>query len=256
MLNNLLKAKVVMLATQSKSILWYSGRDKKLYCTIPYYNDGNSSTRQLFITSDREIKEDNWVIYYGKSENYIGQIFTIIKTNSSRPVATLKVNNMDKTVGDVFLDKCKKIESTTDPELPGIHNTGWKSPKLIGKISQVFIQKYVEMYNKGTPIVDVWLDIVNNRWSDIGQHEMEMLDRAGSPYPKNPPSSWYNVSIKTNSSNEVSIHPIKQQFSRDELRKAVFSFGAELWRNEYAQDPETEQTNMTEIFEEWFNKNY
>lgn len=65
----------------------------------------------------------------------------------------------------------------------------------------------------------------------------------------------YKLKLKPNGS--VIVHPVKEKmYTREEFKKAIWNFGCELWIEEYGENPNEEKTNMTEIFNNWFNKNY
>lgn len=118
---------VVMLPTKNEvhKGIW-KGINNKLF-----YNAGITSAQRpnipfnIYFTDNSEIKEDDWMVSRGG---------TIIKAGNSTLV------NMKANDGS----KCLKIVSSTDKELMP---NSW--------IPDSFVNKYIEMYNAGTPITEV-----------------------------------------------------------------------------------------------------
>lgn len=220
MLNNQkMKAKVVLLSTNQRSNLWIT--DRGLVYNPNEWFDNSRHSKHLYLISDREIKEGDWYLYLELG------VYKLLKCTGQ-----YKSDDTDK----VFSDKAKKIEATTDPELQLGHNVGRGFVCNVHKISQNFIKKYVEMYNKGTPIVDVMVDI-------------KILYSPNGNYWKTTPSKYESEISKTevmvNESNEVSIHPIKDSFTRNEVLQILISFNNAVhqgFRNEKELD-------------DWYDKN-
>lgn len=216
--NQQMTAKVVLLSTNQKSNLFIGEKYNKLY--FDYNSDREFKTYQyLYLISDQEIKEGDWV--YDTTEDV---------PEGSKII--------EKATHDSYLNPkagYKKIIATTNPKLHTYYHRG-DTHNDIPKISINFIKKYIEMYNSGKPIVDVWLDTIKGKyhtgvvdcgaddWWDSGYHDPD--------------------TIKVNESNEVSIHPIKDQFSRDEVLQILIQAFNHYYDNRVINT------------KEWFNENY
>lgn len=233
MKNQQIKCSVVMLTTNqqaidciilqsNKTLFYHKGHLTKDYLK----NSLNATTQHLYIVSDREIKEGDWCEADG----------VIWKYNKQSALSH---------------QLCQKIEATTDPKL------WWKQSEepiiQIPKISIDFIKKYVEMYNSGKPIVDVMLGVVYAKWmqghkgcgckegfQDLCDNHMVIK---GHEYCKEA------IEIKVNESNEVSIHPIQDTFTRAEVLFILKNYNGYLHNNRYIEDGAVQMI-------EWFQKNY
>ena len=100
-------------------------------CKIIYLNDF------IYILSNDEIKEDDWVIHLGN------------------PYFQFKEN-----MRNLLCKECKKIIATTDTSLIIAHggDFGSRIIPILPQPSQQFIKEYIESYNKGEIITDVLVE--------------------------------------------------------------------------------------------------
>ena len=182
---NYIDAKVVMLATDKPTL----GSEKENICVFKYTNgklffnnknyfvDKNefySFAQHLYITSNEEIKEGDWVVcYFGNNKYTIGKTLRNILSDDDGGIAwSIKMINGEEDGWEEYA--CKKVISTTDSSLIidepitgkdisyGIasyvkeKDTYYKS---LPQPSKEFIQSYIESYNNGNVIEDVLVEI-------------------------------------------------------------------------------------------------
>lgn len=109
----------------------------------------------LYITSDDKIKKGDWFIVNGVIKQCVD-----IKSNNSITWIVDNLGNED------IIGFCKKIIATTDTLLTasfGSDEEGYgKMRDGLPQISQQFIEKYIEEYNKGNIITDVLVEYENS----------------------------------------------------------------------------------------------
>ena len=222
------RAKVVMLPTNKKAglvinpsteIIQYIDFNKD----AKYYTDASFICNHLYITSDDEIKEDDWV--YHKS----GYISKVLGFN----LDAIKLEDAQRWTKD-----CKKVIATTDSSLSSTCNCGhiktvntglcmgcakFSIIPLISQPSQSFIQKYVEEYNKGNQIVDVLVEYDENI---IATQTEPILQHQGSK-PKIVPHKVEHK-LKVSKDNTITIRKIKDSWSRDEVVELIYNFAYDL----------------------------
>jgi len=186
-------AKVVMLPTEKASNICLSNKGNlQLLLDNSSKNTNNHFEgiyQHLYITSDDEIKEDDWYIWL--NNNQICKAEEMIMT----------INHHIKN-GHI-----KKIIATTDESL-NIENPRNGIIHSLPQPSQSFIERYVESYNNGKPIVDVVVEYEEFTSPDNLQNT-EYFD-----------SSFYQNELKINpKDNTITIKRIKNSYSRDELEK-------------------------------------
>lgn len=140
----------------------------------------------IYITSDEEIKDGDWVIVANK---HIRQV----KEVQSNQYLVVGVNNA------IFKDVCKKIIATTDSELgehdsltisQGRFNNTYPTFKPLPRPSNSFIDKFLSEYNAGRKIEKVLVEM--NR-------EFEYEASAGKSY---------SFSLKVAPDNTIVIKPV------------------------------------------------
>ncbi len=140
-------------------------------------SDVNWDYQHLYIISDDEIKEGDWVI------------------NSN-------TNNIAQYTGHGSMEWWKKIVATTDKSLRYKEEvTGITKLPLdfnIPTIPEAFIQSYIKSYNEGNPITEVDLEMV----------------RCVEPHLATMSSREYYIP-ETRSDNTVIIHPSKMYSKKD-----------------------------------------
>jgi hypothetical protein len=154
----------------------------KEYFTQSYLRDINAASYHLYITSDDEIKEGDWV--YNKVQK------TVFKADAS----------FMKLIGN-SLSTNHKIIATTDTSLTTPYMTGKRQQEINGvpqvkplpQLSQQLIQAYC-----------------NKPFDEI---EVEYVYRGHF----NMPSEHWDCILKTNQSNNIITSFIKDSYSREEV---------------------------------------
>lgn len=147
-MNQFKRAQVIMLPTQLNTcnlvpiIKYING--KLQYLNMEFTN--NSLIGQhLYIISDDEIKEGDWIIWNNKIVQAIDTAYHTAKKIIATTDTSLKI-----------LDERKSID------IPNVGG-GLYFIKL-PQPSQQFIEKYIESYNKGEVITDVLVEYVKYTW--------------------------------------------------------------------------------------------
>lgn len=175
--------KVVMLPTEkAKNSILLNNSNKltyfKNYLTQDYLkNVLNSNSNHLYITSDEEIKEGDWLFFWNNKE-----------------LDSYKPEQYQPNKGHVLNNGVRKIVATTDKSLNVIQED--KDPRDWGypQLPESFIQAYIKAYNEGKPITEVDLEM-DNTWGTVTKDD------------------WR---IKTRPDNTVIVHQSKM-YSRDEV---------------------------------------
>ncbi len=182
------KCKVVMLATKETNYNNYLvlNKDNKL-CAWDTTSMGSQITlppQNIYITSDDEIKEGDWVLW-GEKQDQISQ------------ATSMDVNLNSSYTKGAF----KKIIATTDKSLiPLFCKTQTKN---IPQISQSFINQYIESYNKGNVITEVMVEYEGIKEFGIKEYKGNILVFDNTTINLN-----YNK-LKINLDNTINIKPIK-----------------------------------------------
>lgn len=148
-MNQFKRVQVIMLPTLKESILLLNPTTNKFGLTketsrkiypIEEYIKLGFIPQHLYIISDDEIKEDDWVIHLGN------------------PYFQFKEN-----MRNLLCKECKKVIATTDTSLKQFIYTTMVIDEgdiyqSLPQPSQQFIEKYIEEYNKGNIIIDVLVE--------------------------------------------------------------------------------------------------
>lgn len=174
------KCKVVILSTEKVSKIISNG-DHLEYCFkegIPQENW--IKPHHLYILSEEDIKENDWYCVGMKTSEY-----GIVRCDSKR------LENLLKNERDIF-DKQEyfKVIATTDSSLLNLP-----------KPTEGFIKKFVEKYNKKEPITDIFVE-----FEEIPSYEDNLAKTFG-----------YDYELKLSSQNEITIHPVKQSWTKEEV---------------------------------------
>lgn len=177
------KHQVVMLTTYKKSQIYELGKLKLGKDTT----SNNDCNRHLYILSDEESKEGDWV--YSKNYNHILQFKKPSNKHFYKKViATTDTSLYFKKEGKLYLGSY--ISAGLGENLP--------------QPSQSFIKKYIEQYNAGTQITDV-----------LVEYECVHSDLA--------PNGW-DCGIKLDSNNTITITKLKDSYSREEIKELGIEF--------------------------------
>lgn len=166
---------IVMLSAKKSGIALYDNvLCEKRNSPFDYKENSIIKPKYLYITSDEEIKEDNYGLSALNEVVLIGKLY-------------------DKSL-------YKKIIATTDISLG------------LPLISQQFIEKYIEEYNKGNVITKVKVEE-----ECIGYYPVYIgyIDVYG---------------IKVNPDNTINIKPIKDSYNRKEVIKIIHSICGEMYK--------------------------
>lgn len=182
------KAQVIMLPTENESKIIEINNNLDLYEFDVKQITGRSYTAQhLYILSDEEIKKGDW---------YIDSVLT----------NDIKVKKCIKEYRSLLdSEYCKKIIATTDASLTYKIPSGEIYPewdyKALPQPSQGFIEKYIKKYNKGNIITDI-----------LVEYETVFL-----PIDAYPSQQKHVKQLKVSKDNTITIHPIKDNWTREEL---------------------------------------
>lgn len=206
------KVNVVMLPTNEKSKLVLSFKEKSFnQLTEPKltliekanYQMSNIQSQHLYITSDDEIKEGDWI--------YENDLKTI------------------NQAGDNYIQNSndKKIITTTNSSLliPHEHKElpDWNLPQ----IPQQFIEHYVSKYNKGNVITDVLVEYEKcSICKDTKKHIVAMFGEVDCNYceiNEGYENLYINPKLKINpKDNTITIKKIKDSWSREEVINLIW----------------------------------
>lgn len=192
-------AKIVLLATQNKSNICLL-KSNKLNYGAEFISSSNTTAQHLYILSDDEIKEGDWVLY---GEDSIMQVKSSYDND---------VTGDDIWLGDSLnglatqKNFCKKVITTTDKLL----KSDWVyKNNIIPQIPQSFIEYFITEYNKGNIITDVMVEYeYSNRLNGDGE---SIGFKVHEP-----------VKLKLNPDNTINISTAKNHIINDftkELKK-------------------------------------
>lgn len=201
------KCQVLLLPTNEKAILGLNSIHNHLFFANDMAEIPTQKYQHLYIISDEEIKEGNWIIYNN----------SIYKTKRDKESSFwILINTKDKYLPSLKNPTdCKKIIATTDDKISiNLGLEKWESP--LGKHgdqiytrlcpfpqpSQSFIEKYVEEYNKGNVITEVMVEYILNETGNYREFDV-------SPELKE--------KLKINKDNTITIRKIKDSWNKEEL---------------------------------------
>jgi len=201
--------KVVMLSTEKatrefKNLISYENKHLALARMSGVAPEKEFRVHELYILSDDEIQEEDYVVLGdGKT---LKRMYTkdVLDWANSYSSAT------------------KKIIASTDTSL------GLPSP------SEDFILKYVEMYNKNTPITEVMVEYEEEYFYTVGDAYWQKCDvitySAKSTEVNTFVKSELNLKVKNNT---ITIKKVKDSWSREEVKEiAKLAFDNAKWSAE------------------------
>ena len=229
------KEKVVMLPTNQKTngmiCKDITGQDKIIAIKTKYLMEHEDYIgHHLYIVSDDEIKEGDWV--YENNLNQETQIYQIYNRNNE--LGFFRFRNVWISLNRKQ-NSAKKIIATTDSSLWRPSHKYASDVILLPQPSQQFIEKYIEEYNKGNVITDVLIEyeLISNE---------EYFGNTINPDDDVP---YFDERLKINSKdNTITIKKVKDSYSREE----VIEFGNKV--KEYCKDGWKEET-LHRVFFEW-----
>lgn len=180
------EAEVVMLATNEKSTNavisvrsdkpWAMMSEKHSPFAIKKYDSPElyHTYSNLYFLSDDEPKVNDWCLE-GLTPLAPTQLTQVTK------------EDLERCIENYYYGSCKKIISSTDESLG------------LPKPSDSFISKYIEEYNKGNTITNIWVE-----YEDQGYYDAIDEDK-----------TWVeNWQLKVDSNNTITIKKIKDSYSR------------------------------------------
>jgi hypothetical protein len=179
------KCKVVMLATDSKSTLFIGKTSGQLHELAIPDKDESTINQHLYILSDDEIKECDW-ISDGRSVWHI-------------PVTLDGYINLYKIIATT--------DSSLSPYLGNDMHAGEELTIKLPSIPQSFIDKYVSEYNKGNKIKEVMVEYINN-YDDV-----EIL--SDFEEPKLNPDNTINISTIKDSWTREEVIALIKKYGKD-----------------------------------------
>lgn len=163
--------------------------------------------QHLYITSDDKIEEGDWQV---DSDNK-----TVREYDS-----LLSSWKGDRRIIAATDSSLKLISSLTMNE--GRFNNIYPIEKQLPQPSQLFIKKYVEMYNKGQQITDVMVEFEDCGTEDKGNVSNVSHDDVIDGL------FWMGHRLKVNSKdNTITIKSVKDSWSREEVETLITQFGME-----------------------------
>lgn len=220
---------VVMLSTE-KSKLCLNKQINHLVWSNTDYNLGDTFPNQhLYIISDDEIKEGDWIYWSG-----IGD----------QPKIAQAKGNCD------FYNKSEyyhKIVAATDQSLI-VSSEATTSPnpiKLLPQIPISFIKAYIKAYNEGKPITEVDLEMTQILPSNLPE------DTKGRTI-----SFKMMKQIKTRLDNTVIVHQSKM-YSRDEVKNLIIKVHTDLasHSNTLFYEKWASKLSFYEMRDKWIEEN-
>ncbi len=178
-------------ANSNYTNLWMDSRTKKL--DIATLVSGSKSNKiikfqNLYITSNEEIKEGDWCLFFWDG----GQVGSL--PNQYKP-----------SKGHVLNNGLRKIVATTDSSLELVKDLGEISQTaILPQPSKQFVQKYIEEFNKENIIEKVLVEY--GKYPD----GFDLED-----------GTQYSYNLKTDSHNCITIKPIKDSWTREEVKDLI-----------------------------------
>ena len=197
---------VVMLSTQSKAVRLGQlviGAGNNLFSSRKSNNIGSLTAYELYITSDEEIKVDD----------YVNDILALKTHIADEGIVSISKHN----------NRFKKIIATTDTSLKLYDSEVLVSASgfsmntddiNLPQLSKHFIEKYIEEHNKGNVITKVMVEYVQVPNSVF----IQVLE---APY----------IQLKINSDNTINLKPIKDSWNREEHIANIKAFAKEFVAN-------------------------
>ena len=192
---------VVMLHTnqaqnEDNNTIYLNNFSKELILGWRNARSTNQTVQHLYITSDEEIKVNDWVMLNYRIGKSIDKALPACLKNAFHNADFWNAENKTQNLGN------KPIIATTDTSLRRMGDAGIVDIALgleISYIPESFIKYFIEEYNKGNVITKVMVEYVQVPNSVF----IQVLE---APY----------IQLKINSDNTINIKPIKNSWNREE----------------------------------------
>ena len=201
------KAKVVMLPTKEKSDIFIGKTHSVLHYKNNIPDEEFKSYQHLYIISDNEIKEGDWV--YENNLNTETNIYQVYKRNNK-----LGIFRFRNVFVELSKSNCKKIIATTDSSLWRPSHKYASDVILLPQPSQQFIEKFIEEYNRGNVITDVLIEyeLISNE---------EYFGNTVNPDDDVP---YFDEKLKINpKDNTITIKKVKDSWNREEVENLIYA---------------------------------
>jgi hypothetical protein len=211
------KHEIVMLQSNKASILALNKEANRLlharnYLVTVFHGDIHHNTQELYIlgTKEDKIEIKDWCLLFDD----LGHLMSDIPRQYLGEKAEHYLNS-----------GLRKVIASTDESLG------------LPKVSEGFIKKFIEKYNAGDKIENIMVEYIQTGTGWLNDND-EMLFFNNREVPK--------VDIN----NTITIKPVKDTFSKNDLKKAY----CDGW---YAIHNKVLKSDIEDItFEEWFNQNF
>ena len=223
---------VVMLPTnqaqnEDNNTIYLNNFSKELILGWRNARSTNQTVQHLYITSDEEIKEGDWVILNYRIGKSIDKALPACLKNAFHNADFWNAENKTQNLGN------KPIIATTDTSLRRMGD-GIVDIALgleISYIPESFIKYFIEEYNKGNVITKVMVEYVQVPNSVF----IQVLE---APY----------IQLKINSDNTINIKPIKNSWNREEHIANIKAFAKEFVAN-------TDTAYKQAVIDKWIENN-
>ena len=162
----------------------------------------------LYITTDEEIKEGDWV-YWTDPEGLTSDINQVISVDEEM----IFLSHPEHSETEALPHECRKIIATTDPKLVKLIAGGGEGNAGVWKMLPQIQQSFIEEYCKQGGIDKVLVEYMNG-------------------YINNRPVS--NGVLKTDSNNCIIIHPVEESLL-EECLNAIEFLSDEANTNQYSE---------------------
>jgi hypothetical protein len=208
------RTKVVMLSTNQKAQISLGRITKKLtYDKVSRIQDNGQHL--YFLSDSEEIKEDDkdfWFIEFnknGKRDSYCNKPILCDVGVTNNFILTKNNGNFP------FPENCKKIIATTDFLTLNKSLEDGLTAITLPQPSNSFIEKYIEKYNAGTPIIEVMVEYESHT-DNMPENEDDIIL---------PWRAYVDYRLKINSKdNCIVIRAVKDIFTRRETLEFAIKF--------------------------------
>lgn len=198
------KCKVFIISTSATVTRILYVKNTNILENNPFLKTNPSDKYQhLYITSDEEIKEDDWFI---TNQNGHWELQKCQKICDDGIIMSFEEEIAMDQENTYFVFKsksCKKIIATTDTSL------------RLPQPPQEFIEAYIKAYNEGNPITEVMVEyeiICGRCYSNTDECWSAKECSRNTDFPD-------IVKLKVNSDNTINIKLIKDKWSREEVEQ-------------------------------------
>jgi hypothetical protein len=200
------KHQIVLIDTDKESKILLNPDNNILYTTTEPVGKGHHKLKHLYILSDDEIKEGDWFVWASNGEEENGWNLERCKKLSETDVLNTNYKIQKKIIATT--DSSLKIyESETLAKASGF---SLKSDDiLLPRLSGSFVEKYIELYNNGNPIVDVMVEYYEHIIGNMGSMDY--------------PNFETELRLKLHSNNEVIISLIDED-EKKYSKKEIYNF--------------------------------